>query len=55
MSTLARQLNGAGVRLLPGGEPPAMIADLKSADLVTGWAWTTMVGPSGTGGSAEGR
>ena len=41
MSAFARQLNGAGVRLLPvrltGGEPPARLADLKYADLVTDW------------------
>ncbi|WP_412519159.1 toll/interleukin-1 receptor domain-containing protein [Actinomadura madurae] len=42
MSTLARQLDGHGVRLLParltGGEPPAIIADLRYADLVADWA-----------------
>jgi hypothetical protein len=41
MSALARQLNGAGVRLLPvrltGGIPPALLADIKYADLVTDW------------------
>ena len=39
MSALARQLNGHGVKLLPvrltGGEPPAILADLKYADLTT--------------------
>ncbi len=38
MSALARQLNGYGVKLLPvlltGGEPPAILADIKYADLV---------------------
>jgi hypothetical protein len=42
MSALARQLSGFAVRLLPvrltGGEPPAILADLKYADLVTDWA-----------------
>lgn len=41
MSALARQLNGAGARLLPvrltGGEPPAILADVKYADLVADW------------------
>lgn len=41
MSALARQLNGHGVRLLPvrltGGEPPALLADIKYADLVKDW------------------
>lgn len=41
MSTLARQLNGHGVKLIPvrltGGEPPALLADLKYADLVRDW------------------
>jgi hypothetical protein len=41
MSTLARQLNGVIVRLLPvrltGGEPPAILADIKYADLVADW------------------
>ncbi|GIF73697.1 toll/interleukin-1 receptor domain-containing protein [Asanoa siamensis] len=36
-SALARQLQGAGVRLLPvvltGGDAPAILADLKTADL----------------------
>jgi hypothetical protein len=40
-STLARQLNGQGVKLLPvrlsGGEPPPILADLQFADLVTDW------------------
>src|SRR5437588_6112 len=42
MSTLAAQLNGHGVRILPvkltGGDPPAIIADLKYADLVRDWS-----------------
>jgi hypothetical protein len=42
MSALARQLNGHGVKVLPvrltGGEPPAILADLKYADLVADWA-----------------
>lgn len=42
MSTLARQLNGAQVRLLPvrltGNAPPAILADLKYADLVADWS-----------------
>jgi hypothetical protein len=41
MSTLARQLNGHGVKLLPlrltGGGPPALLADIKYADLVDDW------------------
>ncbi len=41
MATLARQLNGYGVKVLPvlltGGEPPAILADVKYADLVTDW------------------
>lgn len=41
MSTLARQLNGHGVKLLPvlltGGAPPAILADLQYADLVKDW------------------
>lgn len=42
MSALARQLDGRGVKVLPvrltGGEPPAILADLKYADLTTDWA-----------------
>jgi hypothetical protein len=42
MSTLARQLEGHAVRLLParltGGDPPAIMADVKCADLVKDWA-----------------
>lgn len=42
MSTLARQLEGARARLLPvrltGGSPPAILADLKYADLVADWS-----------------
>jgi TIR domain len=41
LSTLARQLNGANVKLLPanlaGGGPPAILADISYADLVTDW------------------
>jgi TIR domain len=41
MSALARQLDGHRVRLLPlrlsGGEPPALLADIKYADLVADW------------------
>ncbi len=41
MATLARQLNGYGVKVLPvlltGGVPPAILADVKYADLVTDW------------------
>jgi len=42
MSTLARQLNGQSVKILPirltGGTPPAILADVKYADLVTDWS-----------------
>jgi hypothetical protein len=42
MSTLARQLSGHGVRLLPvvltGGKPPALLADLRYADLGKDWS-----------------
>lgn len=41
MSTLARQLNGYNIKILPvllaGGKPPAILADLKYADLVRNW------------------
>jgi TIR domain len=41
MSALARQLNGANVKLLPvrlrGGRPPALLADIKYADLSGNW------------------
>lgn len=41
MSTLARQLNGASVRLIPvrlsGGKPPAILEDIKYADLIADW------------------
>ncbi|MGW2938079.1 toll/interleukin-1 receptor domain-containing protein [Streptomyces sp. NPDC001156] len=41
MATLARQLNGASVRLIPvrltGGYPPAILADIQYADLVEDW------------------
>lgn len=42
MSALARQLNGEGVKMLPvrltGGDPPAILADIRYADLVADWA-----------------
>jgi TIR domain len=42
MSALARQLEGAGVRILPvvlsGGDAPALLADVKAADLTADWA-----------------
>ncbi len=42
MSSLERQLDGAGVRILPaklaGGKPPPIIADLRYADLARDWA-----------------
>ena len=41
MSALARQLQGYKIRVLPvrlsGGEPPAILADIKYADLVQDW------------------
>ncbi|HSG38606.1 MAG TPA: toll/interleukin-1 receptor domain-containing protein [Thermoanaerobaculia bacterium] len=41
MSALARQLNGRGIRLLParltGGRPPAILEDIRYADLVKDW------------------
>jgi hypothetical protein len=41
MAALAQQLNGHGIKLLPvlltGGSPPAILADIKYADLVTDW------------------
>lgn len=41
MSALARQLNGEGIKLLPvrltGGKPPAILADIRYADLVADW------------------
>ena len=41
MSALARQLSGADVKLLPirlsGGTPPAILADIKYADLAADW------------------
>ncbi len=41
MSALARQLDGHNVTVLPirltGGQPPAILADIKYADLVTDW------------------
>ncbi|WP_086747623.1 toll/interleukin-1 receptor domain-containing protein [Streptomyces scabiei] len=41
MSTLARQLNGQKVKILPvrlsGGSPPAILADVKYADLAADW------------------
>jgi len=42
MSALARQLEGHGIKLLPvrlsGGSPPAILADIRYADLVKDWA-----------------
>jgi hypothetical protein len=41
MATLARQLNGYEVKVLPvrlsGAKPPAIMADIKYADLVKDW------------------
>ncbi|MCP4700166.1 MAG: toll/interleukin-1 receptor domain-containing protein [Gammaproteobacteria bacterium] len=41
MPTLARQLSGHAVKILPlllnGGKPPAILADIKYADLVQDW------------------
>ncbi|MFZ2471184.1 MAG: toll/interleukin-1 receptor domain-containing protein [Methanothrix sp.] len=41
MATLAQQLNGYEVKVLPvrlsGGKPPAIMADIKYADLVKDW------------------
>lgn len=41
MSALARQLEGAGIQILPvrltGGAPPAILADLKYADFTRDW------------------
>lgn len=41
MSTLARQLDGVGVKILPvrfpGGKPPALLADIKYIDLTANW------------------
>lgn len=40
-AALARQLNGRGIKLLParltGGEPPAILEDIRYADLVADW------------------
>jgi hypothetical protein len=42
LSGLARQLNGAGVRLFPvrlsAGDPPAILADIKYADFAANYA-----------------
>jgi len=42
LSSLARQLNGARIKLLPvllpGGAMPPIIADIKYADLTADWA-----------------
>lgn len=42
MSVLDRQLSGYEVKVLPilltGGEPPAILADIKYADLVNDWS-----------------
>lgn len=41
LSTLARQMNGLNVKLIPviltGGGPPALLADIKYADMVSDW------------------
>jgi hypothetical protein len=41
MSALSQQLSGKGVKLLParltGGEPPAILSDVRYADLVKNW------------------
>ena len=41
MSTLARQLKGANVKILPvrfpGAEPPALLTDIKYIDLSVDW------------------
>jgi len=41
LSALARQMNGHDVKVLPvvltGGEPPAILADIRYADLVADW------------------
>ena len=41
MSTLARQLNGQNIKILPvilsGGKPPAILADLKYINLTQNW------------------
>ena len=41
MSALARQMNGANVKILPvvltGGGPPAILADIQYADLTADW------------------
>ena len=42
MPTLSRQLSGQPVKILPvllsGGEPPAILADIKYADLIKDWS-----------------
>ncbi len=41
LSALARQLQGEGIRILPavltGGDAPAILADIKTADLTADW------------------
>ena len=41
MAALAQQLNGYEVKVLPvrlsGGKPPAIMSDIKYADLVKDW------------------
>lgn len=41
MAALSQQLNGYGAKVLPvrlsGGKPPAILADIKYADLVKDW------------------
>jgi hypothetical protein len=42
MSSLARQLSGQNIKVIPvlltGGKLPAILADIKHADLVTDWS-----------------
>jgi hypothetical protein len=41
IAALARQLDGRGIKILPvrlaGGEPPALLSDMKYADLAADW------------------
>jgi hypothetical protein len=41
LSTLARQMEGVNIKILPvilsGGRPPAILSDIKYADLVKDW------------------
>jgi len=42
MTSLARKLNGENIKILPalltGGKPPAILADIRYADLVADWS-----------------